>query len=125
MHVLDSLCDIFESELKEIAKKPEINQSDLNVAGELLDGLKDIETIKAMKDASYNGYSNRAPYMYEDYGNSYGNYGRGMYARGNSYGMRDRDGDGRYNENGYSQMDPREKFARDMDQMRQGYNGMN
>jgi hypothetical protein len=106
MRVLDDLCDVLEKELEQLVRKPEMTPGELDNAYKAVDILKDIETIKAMKENSYDGYSQR---MYYDEPMS--SYGRSYDGRGGSYDSydysgarrgRDGDGDGRYSERGMS-----------------------
>lgn len=118
MQALYKICDMLEDELDAISKKPEISQQDLQNLYTIIDILKDKEEILQMKHGGYsNGMMPPMPYM--NYGNS---YGRNSYEiRGTYDGRNGRD---MYNDNSYGQqMDPRERFARDIEnQMRnQGY----
>jgi hypothetical protein len=104
MHAMTEIRNTLEKELDKIADKGSINETDLGHIDKLTHSIKSIDTIMAMKDS---GYSNRAhPHYYDnsyDGGNSYGRYG---YSREDGYSYarrgRDGDGDGRYNERGYS-----------------------
>ena len=131
MKVLEDVCDMLEDELKQIAKKSDLTSQDLDNAYKMVDIVKDIETIKAMKHAEEESrYSNRMPrysdaydysneyYSRDDYARDYSrdDYSRGSYARGG----RDGDNDGRYNESrdqGYSRHDDKEQLMRKIDEM--------
>ena len=94
MRVLWDIQDMLEDELKQISKKEEISSSDLDNIYKMVDVVKDITTVDAMKKAEQEGYSRDYARDYsrgysEDYANAYGSYAR----RG-----RDGDGDGRYSE---------------------------
>ena len=96
MRVLDDLCEVLEMELKDIVKKEDLSPTELDSAYKAVDIIKDIKTIEAMGDYSYDdGYSQRyseGRYMRDgypyDYANDYSRARRG----------RDGDGDGRYSE---------------------------
>ena len=90
MKVMNDLYEILEDELKKIAKKADISPQELENAYKAVDIMKDIETIKAMKEAGGEGeYSQRGG---RDSYNSYdgnmsnrGSYAENMSNRG-SYG---------------------------------------
>jgi hypothetical protein len=79
MHVLDMTCDKMEDEIEQIIKKPQLTTEDVKLVYQMIDVIKDITTIEAMKKAETEGWSGD----YDD--NSY----RMSYARG-------RDSMGRY-----------------------------
>ena len=128
MRVLDELCDMLEDELKQITKKDDLTPQELENAYKSVDIIKDIETIKAMKES---GYSNNM--SYDDYSGRYmgrGGYARDYsgrdnyddYSRGDSYARRGRDGDGdgRYNESrdrGYSRHDEQGQLMQKMEEL--------
>ena len=99
MRVLYDIQDMLEDELKKISKKEDITTSDLDNIYKMVDIVKDVTTVDAMKKAEQEGYSRDYARDYsrgysEDYANAYGSYR-------NSYdGRRGRDGDsdGRYSE---------------------------
>lgn len=143
MRVLDDMCDILEGELKQIAKKDDLTSQDLDNAYKMVDIVKDIETIKAMKHAEEEsrGYSNRYYNDSYDYSQEYSRdysrdySGRDNYSR-NSYARRGRDGDGdgRYNESrdsmagrdgGYSRHDNTEHLMQKIDEMQRKLDKMN
>lgn len=101
MKVYYDIKDMLERELEQIADKRELTSNNLEIMDKVVDIIKDIETICAMKEAGEEGYSEMMPYyMYDDGmgGSSYargGGRGRGRYAK--------RDSMGRYSsEGGYS-----------------------
>lgn len=127
MRALSELKEMLEDDVKKITKKGDISPDELNNVYKAIDIIKDIETIKAMREhgdysqeggsyGSYNSYnqaenSNRRPYYsYDgnsmDGGNSMGNSmaGNSMNSYDGSYDSsyarrgRDGDGDGRYSE---------------------------
>ena len=106
MRVLNDLCDVLEEELKEIVRSGEMSPTVLDNAYKAVDIIKDIETIKAMKDASYGGYSNDNRYM-PIYGEEY-NMTRGRSGMGNRSTM------GR----GYSRDNEQEHLMQQMDEMK-------
>lgn len=112
MKILHTINDKFEDELKKICKKEEMSMSDLDAVYKIVDVIKDITTIEAMKNAEINGYSGA-------YANTYMNEyasGRGEdYANMNAYNSyaRARDSMGRYTSrdnmpSGYSRHDKEE-----------------
>lgn len=97
MKVYYDIKDMLEKELEQIADKRELTSNNLEITGKMVDIIKDIETICAMKEASEEGYSEMMPYYMYDYGMGGTSYarGRGRYAK--------RDSMGRYSsESGYS-----------------------
>lgn len=99
MKVYYEIKDMLEKELEQIASKRELTSNNLEVMDKVVDIIKDIETICAMKEAS-DGYSNYMPmYMYDD-GMSYAR-GRGRYAKRDSMGRYSSEG-GYSGEEGYS-----------------------
>lgn len=102
MNALYDIKDIMEDELKQMSKKEQLTKEDVCLIGEMVDIVKDIETIEAMKDAAAQGWSNDYGGNYargysEEYSNAYSNRSRNSYdgRRG-----RDNDNDGRYSEAG-------------------------
>ena len=118
MKALYDLKEILEDEVKSMTKKGDITPQELENAYKITDILKDIETIKAMKEAGEQGQYSRA-YDYARDGGSYdGGYSQRMYY--DNQGMnsrdysqarrgRDGDGDGKYSEDN--------SYARDRDAM--------
>lgn len=85
---------MLEKELGQIADKRELTSNNLEIMDKVVDIIKDIETICAMREAGEEGYSEMMPYYMYDDGSSYAR-GRGRYAK--------RDSMGRYSsEGGYS-----------------------
>ena len=102
MKVLDELCDVLEDELEDIVKSSRNNgmsPDELVNAYKAVDIIKDITTIKAMKEAEYdgysrNGYSNRMMPYYGSYDEDYSMArGRGANAMRDSRGRYSRDDD--------------------------------
>ena len=131
MRVLDEMCEILEDELKDITKKGDISPAELESVYKSVDIIKDIETIKAMKESG--GYSNASYNSYDgSYEGSYGSYrgGEGMSNAGRR--VRDGDGDGRYSErrgrdamgrytsrdDGYSRDQETEALRKELNEMR-------
>lgn len=125
MKALEDLCEVLEGQVKKISMKGDaISPQELDNAYKAVDIIKDIETIKAMKEAKeeqmQGGYSGRdysygsmrRPYfhMYPSRGSYEGSYdsydgsydmSRDSYEQGgqsNARRGRDGDGDGRYSE---------------------------
>jgi hypothetical protein len=99
MRVLYDIQDMLEDELKKISKKEEITTSDLDNIYKMVDIVKDVTTVDAMKKAEQDGYSRDYARDYsrgysEDYANAYGSYRTSYDGRRG----RDGDGDGRYSE---------------------------
>lgn len=116
MHTIYKIKDRMEDELKELCKKEAWTGNEVALVGEMVDVIKDIETIEAMKNyepedwmtgysrgydtdysmasASYQGYS-REPNSYARGNNSYAR-GNNSYAGGNNSYSRGRDSMGRY-----------------------------
>ena len=86
---MDELKEMLYCELDEMTKAGELSMGSVKAIGEILDAIKDIETIEAMSQGGYSG---------EEGGNSMrGRYYRDGYARegsyeGNSYRKRNRMG---------------------------------
>ncbi len=114
MKVLDELCDVLEDELEDIVKSARNNgmsPDELVNAYKAVDIVKDITTIKAMKEAEYDGYSREGysgrmmPY-YGSYDEDY------SMARGRgSNAMRD-------NRGRYSRDDEKEHLMKEMENMK-------
>ena len=88
MQVLYDLCELLEDELHDVVKKGEISSTELEGAYKAVDIIKDIKTIEAMEDYSYDDYSRRNSYDGDNMSYNMSNARRG----------RDGDGDGRYSE---------------------------
>lgn len=115
MRVLYDICDILEDELEDIVKSGEMTPKDLEIVDKSVDVIKDIKTIKAMEDASWDngmsrdgGYSNR---VYYDDGISMARGGRGRSML--------RDGRG-----GYSRHDEKEMLEEKIDELKNQLNQM-
>lgn len=110
MKVLEDLCDVLEDELKEIVRTGDMSPQVLDNTYKAVDILKDIETIKAMKEASYGGNSymggSYMPYYDDDYSMARGRGGNSRY-----------DG-GRSNRGGYSRDDEKEHLMKEMENMK-------
>ncbi|MBP5457251.1 MAG: hypothetical protein J6Y37_12195 [Paludibacteraceae bacterium] len=128
MKVYYEIKDILEKELEQIADKRELTSNNLEIMDKVVDIVKDIETICAMKEASedYSGaYMPR--YFYEDgnmsnnsYAMSNGSYarGRGRYARRDSMGRYSSDdGYSGYERRNYSREDSRDHMISELDRM--------
>ena len=118
MKVYHEIKEMLERELEQIADKRELTSSSLDVMDKVVDIIKDIETICAMREAEEDGYSHFYPYyMYDDGmmdGQSYAR-GRGRYAKRDSmgrYASEYRGMDGRY-----SREDSREHMISELDRM--------
>lgn len=99
MRVLYDIQDMLNDELKKISKKDEITSMDLENIYKMVDIVKDVTTVEAMKKAEQEGYSRDYARDYargysEDYANAYGSYRNSYDGRRG----RDGDGDGRYSE---------------------------
>ena len=101
---MDELKEMLYCELDEMTKNGQLSMGSIKTIGEILDAIKDIETIDAMSQGGYSGeYANEG-------GNSMrGGYYRDGYARegsyeGNSYRKRNRYGQfSRYSREGESE----------------------
>ena len=82
MHVLEMTCDKMEDEIEQIIKKPQLTTEDVKLVYQMIDVIKDITTIEAMKKAETEGWSG-------DYSRDYDDGYRMSYTRG-------RDSMGRY-----------------------------
>lgn len=106
MKVLYKLCDKMEDELDQLYKKPELTPTDLDNIYKMVDIVKDIKTVEAMKSAEEQGWSREYAREYsrgyeDDYANT-----RAMYnSRDDGYSYRrGHDSMGRYTsrDDGYS-----------------------
>ena len=119
MQALYDMCEMLDDELKEIVKKGDISPTELDRAYKAVDIIKDIKTIEAMEDYSYDDYSRRNSY---DGDNMSYNMSRDMsYARRG----RDGDGDGRYSEDASYRRGGRGRYSREgsYNSYEQGYSG--
>lgn len=102
--VMNKLCDKMEDELDQICKKDQLTQVDVELIYKMIDIVKDISIIEAMKAEEENGWSRDYSREYsrgweEDYSNTHPIY------RDNNYSYRrGRDSMGRYTsrDDGYS-----------------------
>ena len=110
MHSLYDLCDMLDDELREIVKQGNMSPTELDRVYKAVDIIKDIKTIEAMEDYSYDDYSRRNSYDGDNM-----SYNMSRARRG-----RDGDGDGRYSEDGSYRRgrDGRGRYSRD-----EGYSG--
>lgn len=127
MNILYEIKDMMEDELKKICKSGELTGSDLEEMDKMVDIIKDIETIVAMKSAEYGneggysgnysyananarGYSEAWPYM--------PSYARD--ANGGGYSMaRGRDSMGRYTsrDSNYSRHDSKDEVVEKLNEL--------
>lgn len=119
MQALYDMCEMLDDELKEIVKKGDISPTELDRAYKAVDIIKDIKTIEAMEDYSYDDYSRRN--SYEGDNMSY-NMSRDM---SNARRGRDGDGDGRYSEDASYRRGGRGRYSREgsYNSYEQGYSG--
>ena len=130
MRALTDLKEMLEDDVKKITKKGDISPDELSNVYKAIDIIKDIETIKAMREhgdysqeGSYNSYGNsyRRPYYSYDGNSMEGNSMTGSYARRG----RDGDNDGRYNESSrgsydnYSRHTEKEQMVQKLEAMLQ------
>ncbi len=118
MKVLDDVCDILEDELKEIVRNGEMTPQVLDNTYKAVDIIKDITTIKAMKESEYGGNSYT--------GGSYIPYYSGddySMARGRRNDMTRRMYDPTYH-NGYSREDDKEHLMKQMEEMKRQLDSM-
>lgn len=130
MRVYDDICEMIEVELEDIARERKLNPDTLEVIGEAVDIVKDISTIKAMKEASYEGgnsreggysreggSSNRYPVYYDD-GMSMARGGRGGGGRSGRYERYERGGGSSRNDEKEMMEEKLDELKRQLDQMR-------
>lgn len=91
MRVYYEIKDMLEKELGQIADKRELTSNNLEIMDKVVDIIKDIETICAMREAGEEGYSEMMPYYMYDDSSSYAR-GRGRYAKRDSMGRYSSDG---------------------------------
>ena len=112
MKVYHDIEEMLERELGQIADKHELTSNNLEVMDKVVDIIKDIETIEAMREASGEGYSSYYPnYAYDD-GMSYAR-GRGRNARRDSMGRYSSD----YDMRGYSRDAGKDHMISELDRM--------
>lgn len=129
MQVLYDMCEMLDDELREVVKKGDMSPTELDRVYKAVDIIKDIKTIEAMEDYSYDDYSRRNSYEGDNMGY---NMSRDM---SNARRGRDGDGDGRYSEDGsyrrgrdamgrytsrdgYSRHDDKEQMLQKINQMK-------
>ena len=140
MRALTELKEMLEDDVKKITKKGDVSPEELSNVYKAVDIIKDIETIKAMREhgdysqeggsyGSYNSYnqegSYRRPYYSYDGNSMDGGSSMGNSMAGNSMNSyarrgRDGDGDGRYSERGsygYSRHTDKEQMIQKLEQM--------
>jgi len=115
MRVLYDLCDILEDELEDIVKNGDMNPQDLEMADKAVDIIKDIKTIKAMEDASWDsGYTRDNSSRMYDYDDGYS-----MARGGRGGGRSSREGRG-----GYTRHDEKEMLEDKIDELKRQLNQM-
>lgn len=140
METLYSLCEKMDRLAKELDSRPELRWSDLGRLDELLDDMKDAETVIAMRNArmmeqegnysrghyvrghysngySGDGYSGNRSYGYS--GNRYSNgmENDGMYMPNGSYGNYSGYGHSNGNYGRYSRDDAQERMRQQLERM--------
>lgn len=100
MHIIYEIKDRMEDELKRLNKKETWTCDDVAIIGEMMDYIKDVETVDAMKNYESQDWMNGYSHGYdEDYSMTRASYDRynnpNFYGRGESY-ARGRDNMGRY-----------------------------
>ena len=91
MKLYEDLTEMLQDQMKKIVKKSDITPQELDNVYKAIDVLKDIETIKAMKEAGEEGGQSHEGYSQEGYSTRRGVKGTGR---------------GRYSNDGYSQHYP-------------------
>ena len=91
MQTLYDLCDMLDDELKDVVRNGDVSPTELDRVYKAVDIIKDIKTIEAMEDYSYDNYSRDNSYAGDNM-----SYNMSRARRG-----RDGDGDGRYSEASY------------------------
>lgn len=130
MRVYDDICEMIEVELEDITRERKLNPDTLEVIGDAVDIVKDIATIKAMKEASYEdgysregnsyrngGSSNRYPIYYED-GMSMARGGQGGGGRSGRYERYERGGGSSRNDEKEMLEDKIYELKKQLEQMR-------
>ena len=115
MQVLYDMCEMLDDELREVVKKGDISPTELDRVYKAVDIIKDIKTIEAMEDYSYDDYSRKYSYADENMSYNMSNARRG----------RDGDGDGRYSEDASYRRGGRGRYSREgsYNSYEQGYSG--
>lgn len=101
---------LLEKEIREVVERGEIDPGSLDVMYKVLDNIKDISIICAMKKEE-DDYSER--YMYDDDSYARGRYSRRGYAHRGSYEGSYDDSYGRGSYRGYSRTEELENMLRD------------
>ena len=101
MKVLYDLEDMLEDEIKKLTKKSELDVASVELAYKMVDIIKDIETIMAMKNSEYDGGYSRSD---------------GAWTNGGSYASRRNMNTGRYMR-GYSRNDEHEHMIQKLERM--------
>lgn len=83
MDILDKTYDRASCEIEEILQHPKFDRQDVEILGELIDVLKDVEMIYGYQD-NMNGYSKSDGYSYGRSNRMMPSYNRGSYSRGRS-----------------------------------------
>lgn len=108
MKVLENICEILEDELKEIVRNGDMSPTVLDNTYKAVDIIKDIKTIDAMENATYDGrYS---------YGDSYG--WDDDYSMGRTRMMRPDNRRMDYRDRGYSREDEKEHLMAKIEEMK-------
>lgn len=116
MQALYDLCELLNDDIHEIVRKGEIAPAELDGIYKAVDIIKDIKTIEAMEDYSYDEYSRRNSYEGDNMSYNMSREGGGS-NRSNDYsGRRGRDSRGRYTSrdggsNAYSREYSREGYS--------------
>ena len=100
MKELERTEELLCKSLKEINEKGELNNISLDLIGKTIDAIKDIHMITAEPNKSYGAYEGHHGGQWT----AEGSYGRMTPEYRWTYGSRDGDGDGRYNESRYNGM---------------------
>ena len=119
MRVLNDICNMVEDELEDITRSGKLNPDTLEIIGESVDIIKDVETVKAMRGSSYEGGSSYERGRISENGRSNAMYyddGYSMTRGGN--------GDGRSNRDGYSRHDEKEMLKEKLDELKYQLNQM-
>ena len=100
---MDELKEMLYCELDEMTKMGDMSKGTLKTIGEILDAIKDIETIEAMSEGGYSGEEGSNSMRGRYYRDGYYRDGREGSYEGNSYRKRNRMGQfSRYSREGES-----------------------
>ena len=98
---MDELKEMLYCELDEMTKAGELSMGSVKAIGEILDAIKDIETIEAMSEGGYSGEEGGNSMRGRYYRDGYYRDGREGSYEGNSYRKRNRMGQfSRYSRDG-------------------------